>query len=181
VADRPALFYNETAALPAPKKTKLNLGKTTYYFRAHFSLDSHVAANLSEANVQLSFLVDDGAVVYLNGAEIYRSVCRRARSPILRSQTDRSATRRTKDRLWPPGWSLNAGDNVLAVELHQSDPGSSDLAFGMTLDLFIPPNLPAASAIVLNELMANNLTVPEPDGTFPDWIELYNARIPMSI
>src|SRR5439155_4029638 len=35
----PALLYNETASLPAPKNTPLTLGRLTYYFRTHFNLN----------------------------------------------------------------------------------------------------------------------------------------------
>jgi hypothetical protein len=37
-----------------------------------------------------------------------------------------------------------------------------------------PPTMPPAPSLVLNELMAENLTAVDNGGTFPDWVELYN-------
>ncbi|MCA9169498.1 MAG: lamin tail domain-containing protein, partial [Planctomycetales bacterium] len=62
----PATLYVESSALPAPKNTPLTLGQLTYYFRHHFTLDSSVTAIATEVMA----LIDDGAIVYLNGQEV---------------------------------------------------------------------------------------------------------------
>ena len=69
---------------------------------------------------------------------------------------------------------LVTGTNLLAVEVHQTDPTSSDVVFGMTLDMAIEPISTVPSVIVLNEVMANNVSVPDQSGSPSDWVELYN-------
>src|SRR5205814_1801272 len=70
-----ALFYNETAALPAPKNTPLTLiqppattDTPTFYFRIHFNLTAPLA---SVESLQLQTVLDDGAIVYLNGQQVF--------------------------------------------------------------------------------------------------------------
>ena len=69
----PALLYVEESALPAPKNTPLVLGRRTYYFRTSFTFSGNPA---TVESLRLSAVIDDGAVFYLNGSEIYRSACR---------------------------------------------------------------------------------------------------------
>src|SRR6266545_2254376 len=64
-----ALFYVEDAPLPATKNTPLAPGRITYYFRTAFV----VTGDVSQLRLQLRPLVDDGAVGYLNGVEIFRA------------------------------------------------------------------------------------------------------------
>src|SRR5690606_30047685 len=63
-----ALLFNETASLPAAKVTPLTLGPTTFYFRTRFSFEGNPAA----VALHLTTIIDDGAVIYLNGHEIFR-------------------------------------------------------------------------------------------------------------
>ncbi len=78
---------------------------------------------------------DDGAVVYLNGEEIYRE--NMPAGPV------EAATLASADvpsfeeqmffkRLFPPT-GLNSGTNILAVEIHQSQTNSVDLSFDLEL------------------------------------------------
>jgi hypothetical protein len=64
----PGLLYVEDHPAVMPKSTPLTLGRMTYYFRTHFLLP------FAPQDVTLTFsnLIDDGAVFYLNGAEIQR-------------------------------------------------------------------------------------------------------------
>ena len=64
----PALLYDETGTLPAPKNTPLAPGRTTYYFRMQFDL----AGDPTKTELRLRPVVDDGAIYYLNGVEVYR-------------------------------------------------------------------------------------------------------------
>ena len=48
--------------------TNLATGRVTYYFRTHFTLN--VAP--STVTLQLSGIIDDSAIVYLNGQELER-------------------------------------------------------------------------------------------------------------
>ncbi len=104
----------------------------TTYFRTSFVVsDPSVAAN----GLSLSLLRDDGAVVYLNGVEVFRS---NMPTGTIGYQTQASsAVTGTDESTWYPATInpalLIAGTNVLAVEIHQSDGASSDISFDFSL------------------------------------------------
>lgn len=109
----------------------------TSYFRRVFTVYDHRAV----ATLELELLRDDGAVVYLNQVEVARS---NMPSGLINSEV-RSATIAS-----PPGeqdwyrFSLDPallveGDNVLAVEIHQSGPRSGDHSFDARLALQATP------------------------------------------
>jgi hypothetical protein len=103
----------------------------TTYFRHAFSL-----GDISEFTRLVLFLLqDDGAVVYLNGIEVARENMPAGNVTF----TTRAATaytgsdeRRFRD-FHVPAEHLRAGKNVLAVEVHQESPSSSDLSFNLEL------------------------------------------------
>jgi hypothetical protein len=110
------LFYDETAALPAPKNTPLTPGRTTYYFRTQFAF----AGDPTKTELRLRPIVDDGAVYYLNGVEIYRQ-----NMPTGAVNYNTLASGKVGDATFAPtialpAGSLTVGNNVLAVEVHQS-------------------------------------------------------------
>ena len=77
-------------------------------------------------------LLDDGAVYYLNGTEVGR--IRMPGGPVDYNTLGVSPpTEGVADLLPIPSGSRVPGDNVMAVEVHQSSVGSSDVAFGMSL------------------------------------------------
>jgi hypothetical protein len=97
-----------------------------YYFRTHFTFTNA----LSGVSLVLSNYVDDGAVFYLNGAEIYR--LRMAPAPAVIANNTLASGYPCPDAddygnavcpdVFPIGTDLAAnlvaGDNVLAVEVH---------------------------------------------------------------
>lgn len=62
-----ALFYNSDAIFGFPKVTAISSEANTSYFRTTFEFDGDPSATLLE----LSHFVDDGALFYLNGQQIY--------------------------------------------------------------------------------------------------------------
>lgn len=102
----------------------------TTYFRVHFNLGE------SPATVQSLTLLanyDDGFVAYLNGTEIVRRSL--PGSAIVYSTfatSHEGGSYETIDVSAGIGFLL-AGDNVLAVEVHQTTAGSSDIAMAMEL------------------------------------------------
>jgi hypothetical protein len=182
-----ALFYVEEAALPEPKHTPLTLGRTTYYFRTHFNF----AGIPGTVGLKLRTVLDDGAVFYLNGVEVFRQ-----RLPAGAIGYDTLTTDFVGDAAWEgpftiPAGSLVAGDNVLAVEVHQTSTGSSDIVFGC--DLTTEPAaasapytpgavnsvrtvLPAFPAVWLNEVLPQNVNgITDRFGDRDPWVELYSA------
>ena len=150
------LLYVESNPSVTPRNTPLTLGRITYYFRTHFQCTNSMAG----VGLVFSNLVDDGAVFYLNGREIRRI---RMLLPPYQPVYASTATE------WPPGTDATAydvfslsgdaltnviyGDNLLAVEVHQQDPGSSDIVFGTALSI-----APSTGAFTFTE-QPTNMTV----------------------
>ncbi|MBX3733978.1 MAG: lamin tail domain-containing protein [Verrucomicrobiae bacterium] len=138
------VLYAEAAELPAPKNTPLTLGRITYYFRTAFTFDR----NTNGCQLALRLLVDDGAVIHLNGTEILR--LNMPDGPIA---FDTLANVGVGDAAFS-GWTpvdlsaLRTGTNVLAVEVHQNSAGSSDIVFGLEARLTeqIHPAIPAGES-----------------------------------
>lgn len=90
-----------------------------------------------------------------------------------------------------PAGSLAAGDNVLAVEVHQTSTGSSDIVFGCDLTTepvaasapytpgavnSVRTVLPAFPAVWLNEVLPQNVNgITDRFGDRDPWVELYSA------
>ncbi len=161
--------------LPEPLRTitPTNQNFPTFYFRAHFN----VAPGASFTSLQFRHIIDDGALFYLNGVEIPSSRFNMPAGPVtFLTPTLNGAV---ADGLYsafisvPPSM-LVTGDNVFAVEVHQSPTNSSDVAMGAELQALIVTNSPALAGVLINEVLANNASLEEPDGSKPDWVEIYN-------
>ena len=172
---RGLLAVEDCECLPEPVHTVLSLTSgpmrvRTYYFRTAFVAPT----NGNITGLQISHVLDDGAVFYLNGREILRvnlppgpvAAATRASASIDDAALDGPVA--------VSAAGLLTGTNVLAVEVHQYGTSSSDVVFGMRLDALVVTNAAPAGSVVLNEVLAVNASVTETDGTTPDWIELYN-------
>jgi hypothetical protein len=101
----------------------------TTYFRKTFT----IANKSSISGLELSLIRDDGAVVYINGAEVYRS-----NMPSGTVSYNTLATTYTNNESnyeianISPATLVN-GTNVVAVEVHQNAGSSSDLSFNLKL------------------------------------------------
>ena len=127
-----ALLYVESYELPAPKNTPLTLGESAYYFRRHFTIDD---PNLVY-ELQASVVIDDGAVFYINGVEALRHGMEEDITIVHGTFADRTINNATLEYIPLPIDALVEGDNVIAVEVHQTTSTSSDIVFGMSLDAF---------------------------------------------
>lgn len=104
----------------------------TTYFRHAFS----VASPRDLVRLRLRLLRDDGAVVYLNGVEVVRSNVLPFITVEYYTLASDDVSGGDEDELHEyrfPAHLLRSGENVLAVELHQSSPFSSDLGFDLEL------------------------------------------------
>ena len=103
----------------------------TTYFRRAFHID-----DVSKyESLMLHLLRDDGAVVYLNGHELFRSNMPSgpiAYTTLATSTVTSFEEKRFHRRTINPAVLL-AGENVLAVEIHQARPSSSDISFNLSL------------------------------------------------
>lgn len=143
----PALLGFEFGALPEPIRTTLadpvETSIVTYYFEKEFNLTAEqLAGSLS---LQLSHVIDDGAVFYINGVEVDRFNMPEGpvTSSTLASTLVRNAIYEGPFNL--PSGNLVAGKNRFSVEVHQDNPVNSDVVFGLTLDAILelaPPSNP---------------------------------------
>ncbi len=129
----PALLYSESNTAVSPRNTQLALGRRTYYFRTHFNFSGSGATTF----LTFSNKIDDGAVFYLNGAEVRRVRMAAAPTAISYStfatSTPSGGDATGSDVFIIAGTNLVNGDNVLAVEVHQVSSTSSDIVFGSAL------------------------------------------------
>src|SRR5438445_9402396 len=125
--------------------------------------------------------LDDGAVYYLNGIEVGR--LRITANPVVYSTlaTNQPAEGKAEVLTFSTN-SLVAGDNVMAVEVHQTSccgaGTSSDDVFGMSLAAVVYTTNVITQTfgvpIVLNEVLANNQTFTNLNGHTADFVEIYN-------
>jgi autotransporter-associated beta strand protein len=112
----------------------------TTYFRRWVQIP-----NPADYAFTLWLLRDDGAVVYLNGAEVFRSnmptgaVNHLTLAASAALPADETTTYYTTDL---PASQLVPGWNLLAVEVHQSSTNSSDLSFDLALTASPLPPIP---------------------------------------
>ena len=109
--------------------TDLASGHIAYYFRHHFMLED--TENI--AGLALAILRDDGAVVYLNGTEVYRT---NMPAGDITSSTPAAGPVETNEFFLHEFdvSALQQGKNVVAVQVHQSSLASSDVSFDFSLD-----------------------------------------------
>jgi fibronectin type 3 domain-containing protein/regulation of enolase protein 1 (concanavalin A-like superfamily) len=118
-----------------------NTKYVTTYFRKSFT----VADATQVTALALRLLRDDGAVVYLNGTEIYRSNMPTGTI----SSTTLASTAVEDTTFYSSAVSpalLVTGTNVIAVEIHQADRTSSDISFDFELKATLSGANPTAPA-----------------------------------
>ena len=129
-----ALLYVEGSSLPAPKNTPLTMldpKQRTYYFRRHFTFNGDPA---DVDQIDLSTVIDDGAVIYLNGTEVFRIRIDSGTVVYSTWASDPAVGNAGYEYYTIPAAGLQNGDNVIAVEVHQAGSDSSDVVFGLELD-----------------------------------------------
>lgn len=169
----PALLGVESSTLPAPGlTTALSLGRTTYYFRTTFVVDT----NLSGFDLNATTVVDDGVIVYLNGTPILTNGMDTG-TPAYATLASRTVGNAATEFFTLPGSALREGTNVLAAEVHQVSSGSSDIVWGMAVDASRTVTNPSSTVVVpvvLNELRTRAPTAADFGEPAADFVELYN-------
>ncbi|MBT3748406.1 MAG: hypothetical protein HOG34_05425, partial [Bacteroidetes bacterium] len=174
----------------------------TTYFRKEFTINDKNQFATVEINVQR----DDGIVIYLNGQEMTRM--NMGPGSVEYSTLASEGVSGSDDKIYYSeeinGFSFRDGKNVLAVEVHQVSPGSSDLTFDMNLMVEVQftdgqttqssnPVLNQSYSgktqlvavfsddnflpdLVINEIMPRNYDFyADETGAFRDWVEIYNS------
>ncbi len=166
------------APLPPPGlRTRLSAGQITYYFRRAFVFTGDPA----KGSLVLDQLLDDAAVYYLNGKEIGRpGMAAGAITKDTVAERSVGTAEEEKAVLTLPASLLVRGTNVLAAEVHQSSPQSSDIVFGVRLTATTtapaaapPPTAPVWTGLV-GPVRLNEVQFSAP-GSKLEWVELFNA------
>ncbi|WP_309640774.1 fibronectin type III domain-containing protein [Flavobacterium sp.] len=129
----------------------------TIYFRKTFTLTNPTAYSW----YNFSMLRDDGAVVYLNGKEIARSNMSNADSAYsnLAASEVKVGDEVTFYGFYIHADSFVAGDNVLAVEIHQAIVDDLDLSFNAKLDAVVPPSCTTPKTITANAITTTSASL----------------------
>jgi len=128
----------------------------TAWFRHRFKLDS--AASVT--NLYISLRRDDGAVVYINGKEVARDSLPPGE---ITPTTIADVTQDEAESIYrifkvPAATLLQTGENLVAVEVHQNEARSSDLAMDLELLAnFLPPLPTSIDNEQLKEILGNAL------------------------
>lgn len=141
-----ALSFNDAAWKSGPgqlgygdgdEKTVVSYGPSgsAKYITTYFRQTINVPNPAAFTSLLLRLIRDDGAVVYINGTEVWRSnmptgtITYKTLSATGVAGTDES-------KIWEttvPSTPLVAGTNVIAVEIHQNLGNSSDISFDMEI------------------------------------------------
>lgn len=122
-------FSGAAGVYPAPITTPLAAGRSTHYFRARFEWTNDPAGIVLVASNYLS----DGAVVYLNGIEAKRIRLPAGEVAFNTPATGGPAVKGAVELVGLQASSLLVGENVIAVEAHQTAGDNLDLVFGLSL------------------------------------------------
>ena len=168
----PGLLYVENEPLSAPKSTELIIGQITYYFRKTFTFDEDT--NAIEALEMVTY-VDDGFIVYVNGNEVLRVGMPNGDIDFL-TEANRNVNEAQRESFSIPTDTFGQGENVIAVEVHQTRPNSSDIVFGMELRA----RLRSEQSRPTEELLSEHLRITEVmynpiGGSGFEFVELQNV------
>ncbi len=173
----------------------------TYYFRTSFNLDEAPTGN---ETFLLSYTVDDGMIVYVNGVEAMRYNMPRGNVSYYTYSTTYAHDNPDSGSANLDASLFRQGTNVIAVEVHNNSANSTDIYWSSSLTLHkkiggslvcsepeytlveTDSNLiacfePIASAetplplVVINEVSADNGIYVNDLWNKSDWIELYNT------
>lgn len=179
----PALLGYESGQRTAPIRTEVASGTLTHYYRTRFNFDGDPAA----VRLLLLHVIDDGAVFYLNGTEIHRF-----NIPAGEVTATTAATSHENEFEGPfeaPGSTLVKGENVLAVEVHQTDIGSSDAVMGVELYVAAAAQQAAPSESTLGisrsgaqvTITWNGGKLQNADAVTGPWTDVANATSPTTV
>ena len=131
----------------------------TNLITAYFWTQFNFAGPLGNSDLFMLGKADDGAVVYLNGTEVQRIRMPAAPAPIGHSTlaTVAIGDANPQDALvLPRPGTLQSGDNLMAISLHQGDLASSDLTMGYKVYAIEPSSASGAGARVSITISGGN-------------------------
>jgi Lamin Tail Domain/CotH kinase protein len=172
----------ETIRTTLPDPRTLTPAGRAYYFRRTFTFPSNP---LLVTNLRIRHVIDDGAVIYINGQRIHRYYMNDAASYTAAGFSNGGpgeGVYQFADAVTNAGaaaWSwvdprpfLVQGTNVISVEVHQTSGTSSDIVMGLEMTATLPAT---SGEVVINEVMTDNHSQTVAGTKNADWIELKNT------
>ncbi len=161
--------------------------KYTYYFRKKFT----VANPAAHTSVTLNLQRDDGAVVYINGAEVWRSNMPQTGVILYATSASSAQSNADEDAFWPKTWTMAVtpdllipGENIIAVEVHQISTSASDISFNLELlAAGAQPQITWQTATLDGALyyLWNGSFTPQQSSTLLDWVDRPDIRSPWRV
>ena len=172
------------------------------YPTAYFRKNINITNLASKENFVISTFVDDGAVVYVNGTEVQR--INMPAGVITFNTYSATYNNGITGSFTVPKNILIEGNNVIAVEVHQTSANSTDLIFNLQLTCNIAEETQVVSSpvynsvltttrsikaiyeknsgedpdkdlsVVINEVVASNTLAADEYGDKDDYLEIYN-------
>jgi hypothetical protein len=158
-----ALIADESSVLAVPIKTAISRFDNgtyhyTFYFRYHF-MAPYAINNLP---VTYRHVVDDGALFYLNGQQFASFNMTNDASNVTAASSANGAIEAAYSVPASTNLNIVAGENVIAVEVHQGSDGSSDIVFGAEFSggiPSIPSSAPTAPPLQISKSQGTNVVV----------------------
>ncbi|MBR4534203.1 MAG: lamin tail domain-containing protein [Bacteroidaceae bacterium] len=124
--------------------------RPTYYFRRNIYLNDPLKEGLDA--LQLTYYVDDGCVIYVNGTELTRYHMPEGTPTYNQYSTTYEGNTAYAATVSIPLSMLRLGKNVIAVEVHNTSASSSDIYFGAELSQGTFQVVDAGPEVSLEEL-----------------------------
>lgn len=160
--------------------------KNTYYFRRKFTVEDPAAFTSVTLNLQR----DDGAVVYINGADVWRSNMPATGTITYATSASQAQSNADEDAFWPKTWTmavtpnlLQAGENTIAVEVHQISSSTSDISFNAEL-IGTPAVVVSAITARIDDrlhLLWNGTLQPQQSDDLSNWVTHPEIKSPWPI
>ena len=121
--------------------TKLNYGEDannkypTYYFRRSFTMSE---APSERASITLNYTMDDGFIIYVNGEEAGRMNMPSGEANFNTYTTSSASTEPLSGSLKLKPSLFKKGSNVVAVEIHNVNAGSTDIFWDCNISMVEP-------------------------------------------
>ena len=134
--------YAELGYGDSDENTVINANTYTAYFRSTINVaDSSIYTSLT-----LDLIYDDGAIVYINGAEVWRVNMPSGAVDYSTFASGSSGDNQTANIAISN--SLLTGNNTIAVEIHQTSETSTDISFNFKLTgNIVPSDMPDFNAV----------------------------------
>ncbi len=130
-----------TVVANVPSTSSASDPRFTWYFRHRFQVDD--VSRLSSASLRM--LYDDGAAVYINGTEVARANLPQGATHMTAALGNRSGSAENSFQTFAvPVTALLAGENLIAVELHNARTSAT----GVSLDLGFDLELRATETVI---------------------------------